>query len=249
MGVEANIFHSHLFSPTLLAVVETLMAPRRMYPKAECEVGVYGIYNEITGKWYVGSSLEITKRWWRHLWELRQGKHHSPKLQRSFNKHGEGAFRFLVLEECASEELESRETATIERLKAHSGGYNVASEAKGGFMRGRQWPEETKAARVEAMKGFRHSEESKERIRKAKKEQWANPEQRAKIAASQRCPKSAEGAARIAAASLKRLQDQSPEQVEARRQNLIKGWATRRAKKALAESQSHVVSVEENDLG
>lgn len=66
------------------------IAPRRKYQKQSHETGVYGILNTATGKWYIGSSIELSKRMGRHLWELRSGRHHSPKLQRSFTKHGEG---------------------------------------------------------------------------------------------------------------------------------------------------------------
>lgn len=82
------------------------MAPRKLYPKQPYEVGIYGIFNNITGKWYIGSSTELS--------------------------------------------------------------------------------------------------------------------------ASTRKPKSLEGAANIAAATLKRLHDTNPIQVEARRQNVLKGWETRR---------------------
>lgn len=209
------------------------MAPRRRYQRQPHEVGVYGILNRITGKWYVGSSIELTKRMGRHLWELRTGRHHSQKLQRSFTKHGEHAFEFRVLLACAEKDVHLFEQRAINTLKAAAHGYNVAAEPKGGFMRGRQWPEGTKASRVEAMKGFAHTDESKKRI----KDTLASRPAEAKRLQAQRSadarrgkPKSPEGAANIAAASLKRAKD--PALAEARRQNLLKGWETRRAKKA-----------------
>lgn len=94
-----------------------------------------------------------------------------------------------------------------------------------------KWPEATKAARVEAMRGRTPTPERCKQISVDKKAQWADPAQREKMMTAQRVPKSAEGAANIAAASLKRLRDTSPEQVEARRQSLLKAWETRRAKK------------------
>jgi group I intron endonuclease len=212
-----------------------------------CEVGIYGIHNVITDKWYVVSSLEMTKRWRRHLWELRNGRHHSPKLQRSLDKHGEAAFQLVLLGECSEAELETLETEALQRFNSKENGYNIAGEAKGGFMRGRQWPEATKAARVEAMKGFKHTEVSRGRIKDAlasrtdeEKAAWA-----AKIGAANSKPMSAEGAARIAAATLKRMQATDP---EARKQNVLKGHATRRANKlakqlALAEKNKPVTTI------
>ena len=211
------------------------MAPKRKYPKLACEVGVYGIHNVVTGKWYVGSSLEMTKRWRRHLWELRNGRHHSPKLQRSYDKHGEGAFQLVILMECPEAELEAQETAAIQRFDSRENGYNVAREAKGGFMRGRKWPEATKAVRVEAMRGFRHTEESKARI----KEALASRSDEAKRLQRERMRKphtmSEEGRAAIAAASLKRLRD--PALAEQRRQSALKMWETRRANKRKSDEK------------
>ena len=195
------------------------------------DVGIYGIENTITGKWYIGSSVELSKRFNRHLWELKSGRHHSDKLQRSFDKHGELAFEFKLLLVCSKEDLEFYETRAIEVYKGYRGGYNVAAESKGGFMRGRSWPEATKAARIEEMKTRKISEKHKARISEVKLAEWADPAIHEARSASMRKPKSKEGAANIAAATLKRLRDPDPIQVEARRQNLLKGWETRRNNK------------------
>lgn len=208
------------------------MAPRRRYQRQPYEVGVYGILNRVTGKWYVGSSIELSKRMGRHLWELRTGRHHSQKLQRSFDKHGESAFEFKILLACDERDVHLFEQRAINGLKAFTDGYNVASEPKGGFMRGRKWPEGTKAARLEEMKGRRHSEEVCKQISRDKKEQWADPEQRKKMTQAMRVPKSTQGAANIAAASQRRRQD--PALAEARRLSVLKAWETRRANKAVA---------------
>lgn len=59
--------------------------------------GLYVIENILTHDFYVGSTLNLRKRWQLHQHLLRTGKHHAPKLQNSWNKHGEGAFRFVPL--------------------------------------------------------------------------------------------------------------------------------------------------------
>jgi group I intron endonuclease len=60
--------------------------------------GVYVIRNTVNGKVYVGSAIRIDARWRLHLKNLREGNHHSWPLQVSWNKHGEAAFKFEVLE-------------------------------------------------------------------------------------------------------------------------------------------------------
>jgi group I intron endonuclease len=51
-----------------------------------------------TEKVYVGSTLRTKRRKHMHFHLLRHGRHHAPHLQNSFNKHGESAFSFDVVE-------------------------------------------------------------------------------------------------------------------------------------------------------
>lgn len=59
---------------------------------------IYRIQNLKTGDFYVGSSNDFTYRKWCHIRDLNQRKHHSPILQNSWNKHGEDAFLFAIVE-------------------------------------------------------------------------------------------------------------------------------------------------------
>ena len=59
--------------------------------------GVYKITNKINGKVYVGESLNIEKRWKRHLRELSCKAHKNYKLQKDYDKYGEEAFEFEVI--------------------------------------------------------------------------------------------------------------------------------------------------------
>ena len=52
-------------------------------------VGIYKITNPLTKKSYIGSSNNIGIRFTKHKSDLRLGKHHSSKLQNSYNKHGD----------------------------------------------------------------------------------------------------------------------------------------------------------------
>lgn len=60
--------------------------------------GIYQITNEINGKRYVGSAVNVKKRWRAHLSGLRRSQHENQHLQRAFDKFGESAFIFSVLE-------------------------------------------------------------------------------------------------------------------------------------------------------
>ena len=62
--------------------------------------GIYAIKNILNNKMYIGSTSSFKRRWRRHRQALRGNYHHSPHLQRSYNKLGESKFVFIVLEEC-----------------------------------------------------------------------------------------------------------------------------------------------------
>lgn len=94
---------------------------------AKTTSGVYALKNTATGKAYVGSSVNIPRRKRCHYSELRNGTHHSLHLQRSFIKHGEAAFEFVILEETSTDEsvIRGAEQRWIDRLDAAGkGGYN-----------------------------------------------------------------------------------------------------------------------------
>lgn len=67
--------------------------------------GVYKITNNTSGKYYIGSSVNIQNRWNSHKSDLRKQKHGNDKLQKSFNKHVEEVFSFEILEICSPEEV------------------------------------------------------------------------------------------------------------------------------------------------
>jgi group I intron endonuclease len=60
--------------------------------------GVYQIRCIPTGKIYVGSAVNLQKRWQEHRRALRRGKHANYRLQRAWDEFGEEHFEFAVLE-------------------------------------------------------------------------------------------------------------------------------------------------------
>jgi len=43
--------------------------------------GIYKIRNKQNNKVYIGSAVDIKKRWRDHKWNLKENKHHNPHLQ------------------------------------------------------------------------------------------------------------------------------------------------------------------------
>lgn len=134
--------------------------------------GIYKITNIVNGKYYVGSALSIKQRWYTHKSELRRGVHGNSLLQRSWNKYGEDAFTFEVLEEVSTaDELLGREQHYIDELKAYdrSIGFNLRRNASSNL--GHEFSEVTRRRMSEAHSGTKnsfygreHNETTKRRI-------------------------------------------------------------------------------------
>jgi phenylalanyl-tRNA synthetase alpha chain len=71
--------------------------------------GVYSITNIKNKKRYIGSAVNIERRWMQHRSELRGGYHRSRYLQRAWKKYGEDAFRFEILATCDPDDLIAQE--------------------------------------------------------------------------------------------------------------------------------------------
>lgn len=89
-----------------------------MVRKSLCKNIVYKIINNITGDFYIGSSIKFNLRIDIHKRKLRANKHHSPILQNSWNKYGERSFSVEIVERVQNKELLiSREQYWLDTLR------------------------------------------------------------------------------------------------------------------------------------
>ena len=89
----------------LLIAIDDRPVVSLVFKNTPIDSGVYAIRCRYNGRTYVGSSKNIKRRWLRHRGDLRGGIHHSPHLQRAWDKYGEQGFEFFVLSYCAVDEL------------------------------------------------------------------------------------------------------------------------------------------------
>jgi group I intron endonuclease len=136
--------------------------------------GIYKIQSKIKPRRiYIGSAIDIKKRWWHHLSELRLNRHINRKLQGHFNKYGEIDLQFSILLGCDKEDLIKSEQFFIDILKPS---FNICSKAGSllGFKHSIEFckkQSKNRKGRVSPMKGKHHSEESKTKMRKPMSEQ------------------------------------------------------------------------------
>lgn len=119
-------------------------------------VGIYGLRNKITGKWYIGQSIDVVKRFsdYKHLRCLSQ-----KKIHRAIKKYGYENFEKVILEECVNLMLNSREEYWTLYYDSIKNGYNIRLGGRSPMF-GRQHTEEFKEHISKKMKGRKYSEES-----------------------------------------------------------------------------------------
>jgi group I intron endonuclease len=90
--------------------------------------GIYIIKNITNNKIYVGSSVNLPSREYKHFWMLKKGVHDNHYLQQSYNKHGKDSFIFEVVELCNTDELITKENYYIDTYQSNNYeyGYNLA---------------------------------------------------------------------------------------------------------------------------
>lgn len=142
---------------------------------------IYMLWNMANHKFYIGSTCNPKHRKHSHLSHLKLNKHGSSHLQAAFNRYGENAFSFEVIDECSLEDRNERETAYIKLLGATNNevGYNVRQIADSGI--GVACSEEKKKRIGLSNTGKVLSQSCKEKISYALKGRKHSPEWSARI--------------------------------------------------------------------
>lgn len=121
--------------------------------------GIYCIKNLIYEKVYIGQSVNLYKRLCDHKSDLKHNRHHNTYLQHAFNKYGDENFDFNIIHECSIDELDSLETYYICEVY-HSNDRNFGYNRESGG----------NSKKIV-------SEETKQKISKAGKKRFENPEE------------------------------------------------------------------------
>ena len=137
----------------------------------EITSGAYAITNVVNGKVYIGSTVNLKRRLDEHRRGLRGGAHGNPHLQSSWNKYGEDAFEFDILEYLDNlEELHLAEQFWVDIYREEGKTlYNLAIPGRSPML-GREHTEESKRQMSKSQKNRPPtSEETKRRMSKTRK--------------------------------------------------------------------------------
>ena len=89
--------------------------------------GIYKITNLKNNLVYIGSSINISKRWSEHKIKLSENKHENPFLQAAWQEFGQECFKFEIIELVFDKNrLIEREQAWLDQLNSadRAFGYN-----------------------------------------------------------------------------------------------------------------------------
>lgn len=153
--------------------------------------GIYKIINILNNKFYIGSSVDLKKRFREHIRRLKRNTHHCVYLQNSFNKYGENNFKFEIIEYCDILELKIKEQYYLDNLFPH---YNTSkssrcpmqgrkhsletlekfkfrnySHGQDHYLFGKKMSKEHIENMLKAREGYRHSEETKNKMSETSK--------------------------------------------------------------------------------
>lgn len=78
--------------------------------------GIYTIRCKSDGKFYIGSATNYKNRWALHRRQLNAGTHHCTHLQNAWNKYGEAAFTFSLVEQVQKQNLITMEQQWINKF-------------------------------------------------------------------------------------------------------------------------------------
>jgi group I intron endonuclease len=122
--------------------------------------GIYKIQSKIKpNRIYIGSSIDIKKRWGEHIFYLKNNKHHSNKLQNHYNKYGIDDLVFSIIVGCDKETLIAYEQFYIDALNPW---FNIAIKA------GSSLGNKNCLGKKNAL-GYRHTPEALKKISEAGK--------------------------------------------------------------------------------
>lgn len=135
--------------------------------KTDINAGVYCIINKINDKKYVGSSIDIEKRWQQHKSDLGRRCHANYHLQKAWDKYGEENFEFRVLVYTDPDEAVALEDNLLKNYPDLFE-YNISRDATAPML-GRVHLEESKQKISKALSGENNPNFGKHRSKETKR--------------------------------------------------------------------------------
>lgn len=162
---------------------DAAVVPQALWPKYRKLSGVYAIRHVSSGKFYVGSAVNLCRRLNSHQAHLRKNTHANKNLQNAWNKHGRDAFEFIVVALTEAEGVVALEQVWLDSTQAVARGYNFTPTA--GSVLGMKLSAEAREKIASALRGKKRPAEVGAKVSASKKGVRATPKARKNQAAAQ----------------------------------------------------------------
>ena len=133
-------------------------------------IAIYKIICAANNRIYIGSSINVYKRWHNHRYELNNKKHHAPYLQHAWSKYGEDSFSFEIIEKLETNEfIIDREQFWMDYYNSYNPkyGFNSNSKAEGNHVR--RWTDDQRIKYSKSRKGKKASQTLLDALQKSRK--------------------------------------------------------------------------------
>lgn len=134
--------------------------------------GVYKITNNVTGDFYIGSSINVKQRWATHKTPSSWKKHSNSKLYQDMQKYGLDKFSFRILIATSPECLREAEQNCIELMRPTYNNRNAKGldiERIKEYQKKYYWTENGKEAHKKARNKYSQTEKGKEVMKKGQR--------------------------------------------------------------------------------
>ena len=129
-------------------------------------IGVYGIIHIPSRNAYIGSSVDIDRRFREHKRSLKKNSHYCSYLQRAWNKYGEQQFEFKIL--CKSDSVEEARNVEEAALDCFFDTLYNSKKTAIGFASGDEHPAKKDNWHMKSVRKRLSDEERKEKYGKAR---------------------------------------------------------------------------------
>jgi group I intron endonuclease len=196
--------------------------------------GIYKITNKVNGKIYIGSAVNLDRRWTEHKRCLKTRTHPNNKLLNAWHKYGAENFEFIVLIYCEPKDLLMYEQRCIDSFEVITKGYNLCPTAG-------------------SVLGIKRSDETRKRMSESQKGKGPSAEAIAKMVATKlgqkRAPHSEETKKKMREAHAGRKLGPQSEETKAKRSAALKGKKrskfSEETRKKMSEAQKGKIPSEE----